>query len=222
VTFAAACQCHGREGFERPEISVPALALLASTMTDSPLPHAASPAPNAAALHQLGGDHHVPFSRPPTPTHKEQLQVGFIGLGAMGHFMARNLANNRTSHPAGSPPVVVWNRTLARAEALVKEVGEDKMRAAQSPAEVATECDIIVTNLASDEVVLQMFEEFAKALTVSSNIMTWRTRLILSFLRLTGPLRTRYLSRPRRYVMSLCHYLAGLIPPDSPRPGRAP
>jgi 3-hydroxyisobutyrate dehydrogenase-like beta-hydroxyacid dehydrogenase len=117
-------------------------------------------------LHRLQGGEHIPFSRPPTPNHKDAPQVGFIGLGAMGRFMARNLAKNRSSHPSGSPPMVVWNRTISKAESLAKEVGGDKMRAAQSPAEVATECDIIVTNLANDEVVVQIYEEFAKALTV--------------------------------------------------------
>jgi 3-hydroxyisobutyrate dehydrogenase-like beta-hydroxyacid dehydrogenase len=112
----------------------------------------------------------VPFSRPSTPggsRHGENHQIGWVGLGAMGYFMARNLAINRQSHPAGSPPVVVQNRTVAKAEKLVKEVGANRARVAQTPGEVARDCDIIITNLASDEAVRSIYQEFAQALTVS-------------------------------------------------------
>src|SRR5438552_3925172 len=61
-------------------------------------------------------------------------QVGFIGLGIMGQGMARNLLK------AGFA-VRVWNRTASKAEALVAEGAQ----AGQSPADVAAQCDIIVT-----------------------------------------------------------------------------
>ncbi|CAL1694656.1 unnamed protein product [Somion occarium] len=89
----------------------------------------------------------VPFSRPQTPHHG--LQIGFCGLGAMGYFMARNLARHPTAHI--SSPVLVWNRTKAKSEQLVKELGESKVQIAADPEEVARECDIVFTNLASDE-----------------------------------------------------------------------
>jgi 3-hydroxyisobutyrate dehydrogenase-like beta-hydroxyacid dehydrogenase len=109
----------------------------------------------------------VPFSRPGTPQHKEPPTIGFIGIGAMGHFMARNLANNRHSHPAGSPPLIVWNRTPEKAAALVSELGEKKARVAQQLSEIALEADVIVTNLANDEVVKNVFEELIAALEVN-------------------------------------------------------
>lgn len=106
-----------------------------------------------------------PFSRPQTPHHS--FQIGFIGLGAMGYFMARNLANNRPSTAVGAPPpVLIYNRTKAKSEKLLKEVGDDKARIAEGPEEVAQECDIIFTNLANDDVVKEVYLQFAQALKV--------------------------------------------------------
>ena len=61
-------------------------------------------------------------------------RVGFIGLGIMGRGMANNLLK------AGFP-LRVWNRTASRMDALVQAGAE----AGQSPADVAANCDIIVT-----------------------------------------------------------------------------
>ena len=60
--------------------------------------------------------------------------IGFIGLGIMGRGMARNLL-------AAGFPLVVWNRTAERMTPFV----ESGARAAQSPAELAGQCDIIIT-----------------------------------------------------------------------------
>jgi len=108
----------------------------------------------------------MPFSRPPTP-HGHPIQIGIYGLGAMGYFIARNLANARAGHLAGSPPLLVFNRTAAKGEKLAKELGESKVRVAQSVAELVNECDIIITNLANDTVVKSVYEEFSRALTAT-------------------------------------------------------
>ncbi|MBI4198677.1 MAG: NAD(P)-dependent oxidoreductase [Chloroflexi bacterium] len=60
--------------------------------------------------------------------------IGFIGLGIMGMPMARNLMK------AGFP-VVCYNRTASKAQALAKEGA----RAAGSPKEVARACPILIT-----------------------------------------------------------------------------
>lgn len=122
----------------------------------------------------------VPYSRPPTPSVRP-LQVGFIGLGAMGYLMARNFANNRPAHRDGLPPVSVWNRTVSKSEKLLAEVGQDKVHVAQSAAQVASECDVIITNLANDVVVKSIYQDIAKALTVHSfTIDFWKyARLLL-------------------------------------------
>jgi 3-hydroxyisobutyrate dehydrogenase-like beta-hydroxyacid dehydrogenase len=101
------------------------------------------------------------YSRPATPQLK---QLGFVGIGAMGYFMARNLANRQQPHHASASPLLIWNRTNLKAEQLQKELGQDKIRIARDLAQIATECDVVVTNLANDEVVKSVYEEFSKIL----------------------------------------------------------
>ncbi len=69
------------------------------------------------------------------------MTVGFIGLGAMGLPMARNLAH------AGHE-VTVYNRTPGRAEALAGEV-----TVAASIAEAAADAEVVVTMLSDDDAV---------------------------------------------------------------------
>ena len=61
-------------------------------------------------------------------------KVGFIGLGIMGMPMARNLIK------AGFK-VVAYNRTVSKAEVLVKE----DAKKASSPKELAKECPVVIT-----------------------------------------------------------------------------
>lgn len=62
--------------------------------------------------------------------------VGFIGLGRMGLPMCRNLL-------AAGVPLIVFNRTRAKAEAL----REEGARAADSVAALAAECDVVIACL---------------------------------------------------------------------------
>lgn len=64
------------------------------------------------------------------------LRVGYIGLGLMGKSMARNVLK------AGFP-LVVHNRSRASVDELVAQGA----RAAASPAEVASQVDVVFTNL---------------------------------------------------------------------------
>ncbi|KAI1793053.1 NAD(P)-binding protein [Ganoderma leucocontextum] len=120
---------------------------------------------NAHLLHIQHSEHN-PFSRPGTPGH-HPLQIGFVGLGAMGYPMARNLANWRKEHVHGSSPILVWNRTKAKADDLVKQTGEGLIAAADSVEHIANECDIIITNLSDDAAVRKVYDQFAKALEES-------------------------------------------------------
>ncbi len=61
-------------------------------------------------------------------------RVGFLGLGTMGSAMAANLAK------AGFP-LVVWNRTTAKIEPLLR-LGA---KAGKSPAHVASEVEVVIT-----------------------------------------------------------------------------
>ena len=64
------------------------------------------------------------------------VKVGFIGLGIMGKSMARNILK------AGFT-LVVHNRSRAAVDELVAEGAT----AASSPAEVAAQVDVVITNL---------------------------------------------------------------------------
>jgi len=61
-------------------------------------------------------------------------KVGFIGLGIMGRGMTRNLLK-------GGFEVYVWNRTASRMDELVTEGA----KATKSPADLASQCPIIIT-----------------------------------------------------------------------------
>ena len=76
------------------------------------------------------------------------MKVGFIGLGAMGQHMARNL------HRAGLL-CCVWNRTSSRAEAFAAETG---CRASATPAELAGACELVVTCVSADEDLLAVVD----------------------------------------------------------------
>jgi len=67
---------------------------------------------------------------------KDKLRVGYIGLGLMGKSIARNI------HKAGFP-LVVHNRSRA----VVDELVADGAVAAHSAVEVASQVDIVFTNL---------------------------------------------------------------------------
>lgn len=77
-----------------------------------------------------------------------ELRAGFIGLGAMGEPMARNLSG------AGLL-AVVYNRTAARAELLAAELG---VTVAADPAAVAADCNVVVICVTADEDVLAMVD----------------------------------------------------------------
>jgi len=82
------------------------------------------------------------------------LRAGFVGLGAMGLGMARNL------HKHGLLSAV-WNRTAEKATALAQETG---CKAASKLAELAPLCDVIVTCVSADADVLAVIDELLPAI----------------------------------------------------------
>ncbi|KAJ7222861.1 NAD-P-binding protein [Mycena haematopus] len=116
----------------------------------------------------------VPYSRPASPHGGSYpSQIGFVGLGAMGGLMAKNLANHRAAHVHASPPILVWNRSPAKAEGLLKELGAGKVRVAGTLEQVVTECDIVFTALANDETVKSVYERFVQTLKVGCAGELW-------------------------------------------------
>jgi 3-hydroxyisobutyrate dehydrogenase-like beta-hydroxyacid dehydrogenase len=73
-----------------------------------------------------------------------KMKIGFIGLGIMGSRMAANLQKH-------GYPLVVFNRTRAKAEPLLGPCGEFS----DSPAKLAEEVDVLFTMLAHPDAVEQ-------------------------------------------------------------------
>jgi 3-hydroxyisobutyrate dehydrogenase len=93
------------------------------------------------------------------------MQAGFIGLGAMGQHMARNLL--RAGLLAGA-----WNRTAAKAEALAAETG---CRAFATPAELAAACDVVVTCVSADADLLAVVDAIRPTLRKGSIVIDCST-----------------------------------------------
>ena len=93
------------------------------------------------------------------------MQCGFIGLGAMGAPMARNL--HKAGLLAGG-----WNRTAARAEALAAELG---LAPAATIVDLARRCEVLVLCVSADADVLAVVEAAAPALVAGSLVIDCST-----------------------------------------------
>ena len=79
------------------------------------------------------------------------MKTGVIGLGAMGSGMALNL--HKAGHLHG-----VWNRTRNKAAGIAQETGAILY---ESPADLASECELILLCVSRDADVLEMVEQVA-------------------------------------------------------------
>jgi len=82
------------------------------------------------------------------------MRAGFVGLGAMGQHMARNLHKN-------GQLTAVWNRTPAKAQALAAETA---CLFASRLEELASHCDTVVICVSADADVLEIVERLAALL----------------------------------------------------------
>ena len=82
------------------------------------------------------------------------MRVGFVGLGAMGLGMARNLHKQNLLS-------AVWNRTPAKAQALAQETG---CTAVAKAADIAPLSDVIVMCVSADADVLEIVDAIGPAL----------------------------------------------------------
>ncbi|CAO1626497.1 unnamed protein product [Sympodiomycopsis kandeliae] len=99
----------------------------------------------------------TPYSRPQTP--HPQHQVGWVGLGAMGYNMAKNLAENLSKQHGNLPSLIVYNRTTSKAENLLKEVGDDKIQIVKDLKQVGKMCDVVFTSLSNDEAAREVYDQ---------------------------------------------------------------
>jgi len=93
------------------------------------------------------------------------LATGFIGLGAMGRGMARNL------HKAGLLHAV-WNRTTALSSELAAEL---HVAAAADPAALAAMSDVVVLCVAADADVLEIVDSMLPGLRPGSIVIDCST-----------------------------------------------
>jgi len=93
------------------------------------------------------------------------MRTGFVGLGAMGTHMARNLKR------AGLL-TAVWNRSSGKAQALAAEL---KVAAPATLAELAADCDAIVSCVSADADVLEVTRALAPALRAGALMLDCST-----------------------------------------------
>ena len=96
------------------------------------------------------------------------MKTGVIGLGAMGSGMALNL--HKAGHLHG-----VWNRTRGKAAGIVEETGAVLY---ESPADLASECELVLLSVSRDADVLEMVEQVA--LTAASGSIVVDTSTVSS------------------------------------------
>ena len=82
------------------------------------------------------------------------MKTGIIGLGAMGMGMAANFHKQGNLH-------LVWNRTRYKAVEFADKTG---IAIAESPAKLASECDLIVTSLSRDGDVIEIVQQVAEGI----------------------------------------------------------
>jgi len=95
----------------------------------------------------------------------EPIRAGVIGLGAMGAPMAGHLARAGLLR-------MVWNRTRSKAETLAKETGAD---VADSPAQLAAVCNVILTCVSADRDLLGVVDQLMPGVAPGSVLVDTST-----------------------------------------------
>jgi 3-hydroxyisobutyrate dehydrogenase len=79
------------------------------------------------------------------------MKTGVIGLGAMGTYMALNFHKASSLHR-------IWNRSREKAETIAEETD---VEIADSPGQLAEECELIITCVSRDEDVLSVIKRIS-------------------------------------------------------------
>ena len=93
------------------------------------------------------------------------MKTGVIGLGAMGVGMANNFYAQGKLH-------AVWNRRNSKAKNFAND---NSVIVAESPAALATECDLIVTCVSRDKDVIEMVEAIANGIQADAIVVDTST-----------------------------------------------
>ena len=89
---------------------------------------------------------------------KMSAAVGFIGLGIMGQGMAARLLSEGIAGSSEESPLIVWNRTGAKCEALKKQFPDKCIVIKQSPKEVVESCKVTYSILSTPEASKAVFD----------------------------------------------------------------
>lgn len=98
-------------------------------------------------------------------TEKTRLRMGVAGLGSMGAPMAANLAKSGFLH-------AVWNRTRERAQRVARDTGA---RQADDLAQLAGECDAVLTCVSADGDLREVVAAMLPALRADSIVIDTST-----------------------------------------------
>ncbi len=93
------------------------------------------------------------------------MKTGVIGLGAMGGHMALNF------HKAGCLHMI-WNRTREKAENIASQTD---VKIADTPEQLANECELIVTCVSRDKDVLEIITAIAKTINKDAIVVDTST-----------------------------------------------
>jgi len=93
------------------------------------------------------------------------MQVGMIGLGAMGAGMARNIAKSEHT-------IAVWNRTSSTAQKLAEELN---IQAALEIQQVVTHAEIILICVSADNDVLEVIDAILESIKPGSIVIDTST-----------------------------------------------
>jgi 3-hydroxyisobutyrate dehydrogenase-like beta-hydroxyacid dehydrogenase len=88
-------------------------------------------------------------------------QIAYIGLGNIGRGMSTNLVAKGNLDE--DKPLILYNRTISRAEALAEKLGRSKAKVAATVAEAVSMADIIFICLASDKASLDVMSSALKS-----------------------------------------------------------
>jgi len=84
--------------------------------------------------------------------------TGFVGIGIMGEGMAARLLQQGVAGQDKKHPLVIWNRTRAKCEALKEEYPDKEIIIKDSAKEVVEACGITYSMLSTPEVAKLVFE----------------------------------------------------------------
>ncbi len=93
------------------------------------------------------------------------MKIGFIGLGAMGKHMARNLAKANLLE-------TVFNRTVSKTESIKKEFA---CSVSNSPLELAKQCEVIIISVSRDVDVLEIINNIKPGIKDNSIVIDTST-----------------------------------------------